>query len=234
MGGDRVAAALSKVFGPGRPSIFRPGGNRIGPLTLPGPHRRTRPADTNRETAVITLRRVVPGVLSVAALAISAVLSPVSAQDAERSPTLQAGPYIGGTTGGMGAKLEYGLRVGMSRGTWRADLTGSAIPIAAASGCNPSSPACRDVVHVEVLAGISRSLGTSPNAASLGFRAGLAKQESLFGPPLMLATGPHLSVGIPIHAAVGLRTEAGVRTYLAWGHLPGFRAYISLGVVGHR
>lgn len=163
----------------------------------------------------------------------SAVFSPLSAQDAKRPLSLQAGPYIGGTTG-PGATMEYGLRVGMSSGRWRADLAGSAVPIPAAVGCNPSSLACRSVVHVEVLAGASRALGTSPDAAALGFRAGVGKQESLFGPPLMLVAGPHVSFGIPLHAAVGLRAETGARAYMARGHLPGFRAYISLGVEGRR
>jgi hypothetical protein len=181
---------------------------------------------------MIILRHIRSGILCLTIMATGIVVSPVSAQDsAERSLALQGGPYIASTTGNR-ANMEFGLRVGMRSGVWRWDLTGSAIPISPHAGCDPS--ACSRTVHVDVLGGVSRSLGRSPDAPSIGFRVGVGAEESLYGPPLTFAGGPHVSVGIPIHAAVGLRTEAGARAYMAPRHMPGARAYISFGVEGRR
>jgi hypothetical protein len=145
---------------------------------------------------------------------------------------IQGGPFIGTTTGN-GTSFEYGLRVGMLAGTWRADVTASTIPVRSTiSGCNPLSPACRVTVHTEVLGGIARALGSSPDAPSFGLRAGVGVQRTLFGPPVKFAVGPHLSLGLPLLAQVGVRTEAGVLMYTGRGQLPAGRAYVSLGLQG--
>jgi len=171
----------------------------------------------------------------VAACALPLICLPLSGQDTVSSVrSIQGGPFIGVTTGN-GATFEYGLRLGMRTGTWRADVTASAIPIRpTVSACSPSSPLCRATVHTEGLVGLARALGSSSDAPTLGFRAGIGAQSSRFGPPVKFAVGPHVSMGLPLLDQVGIRTEAGVLMYMAAGQLPAGRAYVSLGLQGRR
>lgn len=172
--------------------------------------------------------------VAVAALFLAAL--PASAWAQETSGLLdsfQAGPYVAATTG-TGATFEYGVRAGMRSGPVRWDARASFIPIRSWLGCNPESPYCRDTAVFEVLAGAARAIGSSPDAPTLGWRAGLGHSTRHSAPRIMGITGPHLSLGLPAARQVGVRAEAGGLLYLASGELPGARAYVSLGLQARR
>lgn len=182
----------------------------------------------------MTKHRVIVLRLSIVKVLLLAVAVPVSGQErANFGQSIQGGPFIGTTTGN-GTTFEYGLRVGMRTGAWRADVTVSAIPVRPLSTCSPSSSACRVTVHTEILGGIARAIGSGADAPSVGFRAGIGTQQSISGPPVKFAVGPHVSVGLPLVAQIGIRTEAGVLMYAARDHLPNGRTYVSLGLQGRR
>jgi hypothetical protein len=170
--------------------------------------------------------------ISIVNVLLLAVAVPASGQEpGNLFQSVQGGPFVGATTGN-GATFEYGLRVGMRTGAWRADVTSSAIPVRPLSSCSPSSSACRVTVHYEILGGIARAIGSGTDAPSVGFRAGIGTQQSIESQRAKFAVGPYVSVGLPLLAQIGIRAEGGVLTYTARGRLPNGRAYVSLGLQG--
>ena len=145
---------------------------------------------------------------------------------------LQAGPYVGVTTGN-GSTMEYALRIGSRTAPLRADVAISVIPWTPQLRCaSPSN--CRVRLSQEYLVGVAWSPWRHPDALAIGLRAGVARAASYFGYHTARIIGPHVALGLPTFPRAGFRIEAGVLQYVQKGQLPGYRAYVMAGVQFHR
>lgn len=133
------------------------------------------------------------------------------------------GPFVGASTTRVSG-LEYGARLGVRRGAWAVDASGSVFDVAFV--VPPETHRT-----YEVLAGLSWYPFPTPYVPGIGLRAGGARTPNAFGDrSRALVLGPHTTIDLPVGRALNLRGEAGVHLYVSGLGPGGPRGYLRFGV----
>jgi hypothetical protein len=135
---------------------------------------------------------------------------------------IQGGPFIGASIH-RDVRVEYGLRIGISRGAWILDASASTYT----SRFDAPPATQRDF---EALAGLAWRPSLGVVVPQIGIRSGVGWLANRFGErSRVLVTGPYTGLEVPLLGSVALYGEAGANLYISGLGPGGPRGYARVG-----
>jgi hypothetical protein len=136
---------------------------------------------------------------------------------------IQGGPFIGASIH-RDVRVEYGLRIGISRGAWILDA--SASTYTSRFDRHPTTTPR----SFEALGGLAWRPSLGVVVPQIGIRSGAGWVANRFGErSRVLVTGPYTGLEIPLLGSVALYGEAGANLYISGLGPGGPRGYARVG-----